>query len=166
MFAVDFQPDLLSHNCCCGMQRRFLQWYVRCAGGPNVSVLAMSGLPRGRGRKGEKPKCQRPKHQTPLPDTYSLRPGLQPIEAGIVNTGRGCKYGGNGELDRTIASDSCSYNSSNVPKYHTLCCSVCKCRGDHATFEISHAAITERLGWATSIASCSCTGNQCSPILP
>ena len=44
----------------------FLQWYTKCAESPNISTLAMSGLPRGRGKKGGKPKRQRAK-QTRLP---------------------------------------------------------------------------------------------------
>jgi len=36
----------------------FLQWYTKCAEIPNISTLAMSGLPHGRGKKGGKPTRQ------------------------------------------------------------------------------------------------------------
>ena len=37
----------------------FLQWYNMNKPQPNISRLAMTGLPRGRGRKGGKPKRTR-----------------------------------------------------------------------------------------------------------
>ena len=47
----------------------------------------MSGLPRGRGKKGGKPKQQRAKQTKLPPDNYVLRPGLLPIGGRIVNAG-------------------------------------------------------------------------------
>ena len=64
----------------------FLHWFVKYAESPNISVLAMSGLPRSRGKKGGKPKRQCNKQLMPSADSQSLRPGLQPIEAGMVNS--------------------------------------------------------------------------------
>ena len=75
---------------CNGELELFLRWYISCAENPNISTLAMSGLPRGRGNKGGKPKRQRARQQKPLPDNYSLRLGLQPTLPawpGTVNTG-------------------------------------------------------------------------------
>ena len=37
----------------------FLQWYIRTNQEPNITSLAMSGLPSGRGRKGGVPKRKR-----------------------------------------------------------------------------------------------------------
>ena len=34
----------------------FLEWYTKFVESPNISKLAMSGLPRGRGRKGGRAK--------------------------------------------------------------------------------------------------------------
>ena len=54
----------------------FLEWYTSCAGSPNISTLALSGLPRGRGRKGGRAKCQRSRiSQTPI-DNVTVRPGM------------------------------------------------------------------------------------------
>jgi hypothetical protein len=44
--------------------------------GPNLST---SGLPKGRGQKGGRPKRQRSRSTTPAPDNYSIRPGLVSI---------------------------------------------------------------------------------------
>ena len=55
----------------------FLQWYITYAKNPNISTLAMSGLPRGRGRKGGKAKRQRNRTCNPPVDNVTVRPGLQ-----------------------------------------------------------------------------------------
>jgi len=55
---------------------KFLQWYVKLGQGPNFSSIALSGLPKGRGQKGGRPKRQRAKSSNPVPDNYTLRPGL------------------------------------------------------------------------------------------
>ena len=55
----------------------FLQWYIKYAKNPNISTLAMSGLPRGRGRKGGKAKRQRNRTCNPPIDNITVRPGLQ-----------------------------------------------------------------------------------------
>ena len=55
---------------------KFLEWYVKHGKGPNLSSLALSGLPKGRGQKGGRPKRQRARSSTPAPDNYSFRPGL------------------------------------------------------------------------------------------
>jgi len=43
----------------------FLQWYVRSRMEPNITTLAMQGLPSGRGKKGGKPKRKRSRVSTP-----------------------------------------------------------------------------------------------------
>ena len=53
----------------------FLSWYSEHADSPNISTLALSGLSRGRGRKGGQPKRQR-KKPVPPPDNYTVRPGM------------------------------------------------------------------------------------------
>ena len=53
--AAERNGDLLS----------FLQWYTHYAKSPNISTLAMTNLPRSRGRKGGKPKHQRNKNPNP-----------------------------------------------------------------------------------------------------
>ena len=60
---------------------KFLEWYVKLGQGPNLSFLGLSGLPKGRGQKGGRPKRQRARSTTPAPDNYSLRPGLVSIKA-------------------------------------------------------------------------------------
>ena len=56
----------------------FLQWYTTCAKNPNISTLAMSDLPRGRGRKGGRAKRQRTRNcNPPLIDNVTVRPGMQ-----------------------------------------------------------------------------------------
>ena len=59
----------------------FLEWYVKLGQAPNLSSLALSGLPKGRGQKGGRAKRQRSRSTTPGPDNYSLRPGLVSITA-------------------------------------------------------------------------------------
>lgn len=59
----------------------FLEWYVKLGQGPNLSSLGLSGLPKGRGQKGGRPKRQRARSTTPAPDNYSVRPGLVSITA-------------------------------------------------------------------------------------
>ena len=54
----------------------FLDWYVISGHTPNLSFIAFSGLPRGRGQKGGRPQRQRTTTDLPLPDNYSVRPGL------------------------------------------------------------------------------------------
>ena len=56
-----------------------MKWYNKS--GQNISALGFSGLPRGRGQKGGKPKRQRSK-VPPTPDNYTLRPGLVSISSG------------------------------------------------------------------------------------
>ena len=48
----------------------FLQWYTKCAESPNISTLAMSGLPHGHGKKGGKPK--QGAKQTKIPQIITL----------------------------------------------------------------------------------------------
>ena len=55
----------------------FLQWYTTHAKRPNISTLAMSNLPRGRGRKGGRAKRQRNRSYNPPIDNVTVRPGLQ-----------------------------------------------------------------------------------------
>ena len=67
------------HN---GDLMNFLQWYNKSGQNPNISALGFSGLPRGRGQKGGKPKRQRSKVPPTTPDNYTLRPGLVSISSG------------------------------------------------------------------------------------
>ena len=55
----------------------FLEWYTMCAESPNISILALSGLPRGRGRKGGRAKRQRNRNSHPPIDNVTSRPGMQ-----------------------------------------------------------------------------------------
>ena len=57
----------------------FLQWYINSGQTPNISTLALSGLPRGRGQKGGKPKRQRSKVTSTALDNFTVRPGLVSI---------------------------------------------------------------------------------------
>ena len=61
----------------------FLDWYVRSGHTPNLSSIAFSGLPKGRGQKGGRPKRQRTRTDIPLPDNYSVRPGLMSAQGSI-----------------------------------------------------------------------------------
>lgn len=60
----------------------FLHWFVKYAESPNISVLVMSGLPHGHGKKRGKPKRQRKRQLMPPADSQSLRPGLQRMKLG------------------------------------------------------------------------------------
>ena len=55
---------------------QFLQWYVTTGQGPNLSAIGLTGLPKGRGQKGGRPKPTKVRSNTPAPDNYTLRPGL------------------------------------------------------------------------------------------
>ena len=48
---------------------KFLQWYSAAGNAPNISTLAMQGLPSGRGRKGGQAKRKRTK-QSIVPETF------------------------------------------------------------------------------------------------
>ena len=50
----------------------FLHWFVKYAESPNIIVLVMSGLPRGHGKKGGKPKRQHKRQLMPPADSQSL----------------------------------------------------------------------------------------------
>lgn len=54
----------------------FLEWYTVYAESPNISTLAVSGLPCGRGRKGGRAKRQRKRQQHPSIDNVTVRPGM------------------------------------------------------------------------------------------
>ena len=55
----------------------FLEWYTMCAKDPNISTLALSGLPHGRGRKGGRAKRQRSRNSHSPIDNVTSRPGMQ-----------------------------------------------------------------------------------------
>ena len=66
---------LAEHN---GDLLSFLQWYTTYAKNPNISTLAMSDLPHGRGRKGGRAKRQSTLNcNPPLIDNVTVRPGMQ-----------------------------------------------------------------------------------------
>ena len=48
-----------------------------CAESPNISILALSSLPHGRGRKGGQVKYQRNRNSHPPIDNVTSRPGMQ-----------------------------------------------------------------------------------------
>ena len=48
---------------------KFLQWYSAAGNAPNISVLAMQGMPSGRGPKGGRPKRKRARELT-VPETF------------------------------------------------------------------------------------------------
>ena len=50
---------------------------MQCAANPNISAVAMAGLPRRCGRKGGRPKHSRARKNPPPIDNYTLRPGVQ-----------------------------------------------------------------------------------------
>ena len=64
--------------------RCFLEWYTMYAENPNISTLALSGLPRGRGRKGGRAKRQRNRNSHPLVDNVTVRPGMQSSFHGVT----------------------------------------------------------------------------------
>ena len=84
----------------------FLQWYTECAESPNISTLAMTGLSRGRGRKGGKAKRQRTRKTLPPPDNYTLRPGLQSSlpSGGVSNTGTLVNISGGAETVYAVST--------------------------------------------------------------
>ena len=68
--------------------RKFLDWYASSAVQPNLTTLAMTGMPPGRGRKGNKAPRSRKVTRTASPDTIvpsphslsCLSPALHPAE--------------------------------------------------------------------------------------
>ena len=66
----------------------FLQWYNASAQQPNITSVAMTGLPPGRGRKGGKPKKVRNHHEKRMPELTIPRPVFQasiPAASGTAN---------------------------------------------------------------------------------
>lgn len=55
----------------------FLEWLVQCAANPNISAVAMVGLPRGRGWKERRPKHSIARNDPPPINNYTVRPGVQ-----------------------------------------------------------------------------------------
>ena len=55
----------------------FLQWYNGTNQGPNITTLATSGIPAGRGRKGGVPKRKRSASRK-APEIVVSRPAMQP----------------------------------------------------------------------------------------
>ena len=89
----------------------FLQWYTRYAESPNISTLAMTNLPRGRGRKGGKPKRQRNRNYNPPIDNITVRPGLQTANPFDINDDSELRYGTQVNVSHdnvTVASGSVS----------------------------------------------------------
>ena len=67
--------------------RSFLEWYTMCAENPNISILALSDLPRGCGRKGGRAKHQRNRNSHSPIDNVTSRPGMQPSFFNNVHVG-------------------------------------------------------------------------------
>ena len=68
-----------NNELCC-----FLEWYTMYAESPNISTLALSSLPRERGRKGGRAKRQRNRNSHPLVDNVTVRPGMQSSFHGVT----------------------------------------------------------------------------------
>ena len=81
----------------------FLQWYIKSGTTPNISTLALSGLPRGRGQKGGKPKRQRSKITSSAPDNFTLRPGLS------IHLRQRCTSAAYSSSFRTTLASECVY---------------------------------------------------------
>ena len=61
----------------CNELHSFLEWYTMCAESPNISILALNGLPRGCGRRGGRAKHQRNRNSHPPIYNVTSRPGMQ-----------------------------------------------------------------------------------------
>ena len=59
---------------------KFLEWYSAAGNEPNISILAMQGLPSGRGRKGGHPKRKRTK-ESKVPETFVSVNNSPPLRA-------------------------------------------------------------------------------------
>ena len=57
----------------------FLQWYNASAQQPNITSVAMTGLPPGRGRKGGKPKRVRNHHEKECPNRLFQDQSSKPV---------------------------------------------------------------------------------------
>lgn len=57
----------------------FLKWYNQSPTQPNITTVAMSGLPSGRGRKGGTCKRSRSRTEKKTPESYTLRPVFQQV---------------------------------------------------------------------------------------
>ena len=64
----------------------FLQWYNTSSNMPNVTSLAMSGLPSGRGRKGGVAKRTRDRQEKKTPELSIPRPVFQPVVSAFTST--------------------------------------------------------------------------------
>lgn len=73
---MEVVKDMCSH-CCSG--RKKMEWYICTNQEPNITALAMSGLPSGRGRKGGVPKRKRSvASQRTQPEVVVHRPATRP----------------------------------------------------------------------------------------
>ena len=63
----------------------FLQWYNGTNQEPNITTLAMSGLPAGRGRKGGVPKRKRSTGSKKTPEIVVSRFAMQPTHHVLVS---------------------------------------------------------------------------------
>ena len=61
----------------------FLQWYNTSGNMPNMTTLAMLGLPSGRGRKGGAVNRTRDRQEKKMPELTVPRPVFQPVVSGI-----------------------------------------------------------------------------------
>ena len=60
---------------------KFLQWYSASGNAPNISVLAMQGMPSGRCRKGGRQKLKRVKESTVSETFVSVNRFVPPLTA-------------------------------------------------------------------------------------
>ena len=104
----------------------FLQWYVRNGKQPNITNLARSGLPAGRGRKGGAPKRKRSKSVQGEPDVVVQREAVtydalhQPVslrQPVTLSPSRFCvsqTISASGQNEQII---NCGYYSPNISSF-------------------------------------------------
>ena len=96
---------------------KFLHWYSDAGNAPNISTLAMQGLPSGRGRKGGQPKRKRIK-QSSVPETFVAVTKSPPPAPPLPPNGSLNQSQGQGSGNISVASGAASNVTVTVP--HSL----------------------------------------------
>ena len=121
---------------------QFLQWYVASGQGPYFTSIGLSGLPKGRGQKGGRPKQKRARPFTPGPDNYTFWPGLaSPLSESYAESDRPCSSTGlMSQFQPVLVSFSAQVlpgqfqHEENIPIQQShVCQNIQKCQAVHQT---------------------------------
>lgn len=93
----------------------FLQWYNTSSNQPNITSLAMSGLPSGRGRKGGVVKRVRDRQEKRTPEVSVPRPVFQPVTSAVQGCGHSSVRVSTSAPCSSAVTPSSPFQSSAVP---------------------------------------------------